>query len=286
MSDNLKARVWALFKPALVAMIVALLVSMGYHGLTQQQAPLVSVQGTTHYGSLYLTGDLGVAGTSSLTGGYTWSGLGTSSNGLQVTGNTTSTLTTNVLRYGVAVISTTLDANTVNVTDQLTTGAGIDVGGAAEITGTITGHGVATIAGLVTASNGLTASQITVTAGVTVGTYVGALSFYGAISSTVAITNAQVIPYTGKLIIPVTVADGGVGGSIAGTLNSTDSISDGTYLGEILYIVNVDADTDTLVIKDAANTELGASDLTLGPQDSCTLYWDGSVWRIVAKCDV
>lgn len=179
-SSVVKRQLWVLFKPALVAMIVALLVSMGYYGLTQ---PTVMVAGVTHYGSMVLSGDLDVAG-------------------------------------------------------------------------------------------------------ITVGTYVGALSFYGAISSTVAITNAQVIPYTGRLVIPVTVADGGVGGSIAGTLSATDSISDGTYLGQILYLVNVDADTDTLVIKDAANTELGAADITLGPQDSVTLYWDGTVWRVVAKCDV
>jgi len=267
--------------------------------------------------NVLVTGTLNVSGVSTLAGGYTWTGLGAAGNGLQVAGNLTSTNATDILRYGAAVISSTLDANTLNTTDAVTIGATLDVAGTAhvigavDVTGTLTAKGyfqantinttdqitvgagadivgalevtgTSTLRSLVSANNGVSTDRITTTAGITVGTYVGALSYYGAISSTVGITNAEVVQVTGKMIMVLTVSDGDAVGSIAGTLNDVTSLSDGAYAGQLLILVNLDADADTVVVKNGANTALG-KDRTLDTNDTLTLYWDAnnSVWRII-----
>lgn len=289
-------------------------------------------------GAVQITGTLDVAGVSTLAGGYTWTGLGVAGNGLEVTNNLTGTSATGILRFGVGVISSTLDAYTLNTTDGVTVGTTLDVVGALEVTGTATLRGVASlyepiadssgsfrindslivtgsltldgdaqisdaqqsvrindnllvtgtagVSGLLSPANGVATDRITTTAGITVGTYVGALSYYGAISSTVGITNAEVVQVTGKMIIVLTVADGNVGGGILGTLNDTNSLSDGVYAGQLLILINLDGDADTIMVKNGANTAIG-KDRTLDVGDAVVLYWDlsGSVWRLVSILD-
>jgi len=251
--------------------------------------------GTMRVYAVVVSGTLDVAGVSTLAGGYTWTGQGTAGNGLQVTGTITQT-------SGTALLNSASVTGTLGVGGLLSPANGVDVGGNVTVTHLVDAAainasalftaaassvtGAETVGGLLTASNGLTASSITSTAGITVGTYVGALSYYGAISSTVGITNSEVVQVTGKMVIPLSVSDGAVGGSILGTLDATNSLSDGAYNGQLLILINLDADADTIMVKNGANTAIG-KDRTLDVGDVMTLYWDGpgSVWRLVSILD-
>jgi len=72
------------------------------------------------------------------------------------------------------------------------------------------------------------------------------------------------------------------GGSI--TSDTSTAIVDGAVPGVILIIVNEDA--QDIVLKDAANTQLGG-DITLtgGADDSITLLWDGTDWTCLSVHD-
>lgn len=47
--------------------------------------------------------------------------------------------------------------------------------------------------------------------------------------------------------------------------------------GHEVLLKNVN-ESDTITIKDGANTDLGGSDVTLGATDWTMLYWNGSDW--------
>lgn len=260
-----------------------------------------------------VSGTLDVAGVTTLAGGYTWTGQGVAENGLQVTGNITQVSGSALL--SAAVVSGTLDVQgivssdggdilrlnentlvtgTLGVSDDLTVATDVTANTLATtdaITagGTLRSVGVAYLqSGVVTSTLSaytLSASQnITASGALTVGTYGGFGALYTAVSSTVGITNAEVIQVGVKGVIPLSASDGGVGGAITATLNDTTSLSDGAYLGQMLILVNVDTDADLIVVKDNANTSLG-KDRTLDVNDSMTVFWDGSNWRILSILD-
>jgi len=134
LSDNLKKALWALLKPAIVAMVVALLVSLGVQ--MTQSGPQFQAAGTTHFTNLAITGDASVAGTLSVAGGHTYAGLVGATNGLTCATNITGTSSSGSLRYAAAVISTTLDTNAISVTSGIT-GATLALSGNAAVTGVV-----------------------------------------------------------------------------------------------------------------------------------------------------
>jgi len=74
--------------------------------------------------------------------------------------------------------------------------------------------------------------------------------------------------------------------STDGSINTsaTTAIADGVVAGQILILINEDA--QDIVIKDAANTQLGG-DITLtgGADDSLMLIWDGTDWTVLSMHD-
>jgi hypothetical protein len=269
--------------------------------------------GAVTMASAVVTGTLQVNGVSTLAGGYSWTGEGSAGNGLLVTGNITQVSGSALL--SAAVVTGTLDARgvvssdggdilrlnentlvtgTLGVSDDLTVATDVAANtlsttDAITAGGTLRSVGVAYLqSGVVTSTLSaytLSASQnITASGALTVGTYGGFGALYTAVSSTVGITNAEVIQVGVKGVIPLSASDGGVGGAITATLNDTTSLSDGAYLGQMLILVNVDTDADLIVVKDNANTSLG-KDRTLDVNDSMTVFWDGSNWRILSILD-
>lgn len=67
------------------------------------------------------------------------------------------------------------------------------------------------------------------------------------------------------------------------TSSTTNAISDGFFIGQILILEGTD-DTNTVIIKDNANTKL-SGDITLGLNDTLTLLWNGSDWIMLATTD-
>ena len=88
-----------------------------------------------------------------------------------------------------------------------------------------------------------------------------------------SITDGFSLDPGGRDHIAFTVLAGGTRTSSAST-----AIVDGTMLGQLLWMKNHDA-TTSAVIKHNANTKLnGAVDVTLGPNDTMLLMWDGVDW--------
>lgn len=67
-----------------------------------------------------------------------------------------------------------------------------------------------------------------------------------------------------------------VSGTASRTSDTTTAIANGGWVGQPLIIEGTD-NTNTVIIKDAANTQL-AGDCTLGIYDTLTLYWNGKYW--------
>ncbi len=65
-------------------------------------------------------------------------------------------------------------------------------------------------------------------------------------------------------------------GTASRTSDTTTAIEDGLETGQILILQGTD-DTNTIIIKDNANTAL-AGDCTLGENDTLTLIYNGTVW--------
>lgn len=135
---KVKTWLWQAGKPAIVAMIVALLTAMGYLGLQRPEGRLAAA-GTTHFGSLSLSddltvgddatvgGDLTVGGATSYTGGETWTGQISAGNGLLLTGNLTQTSGSAILSS--LAVTSTLSANTLSVADNITATGDIHANG-------------------------------------------------------------------------------------------------------------------------------------------------------------
>jgi len=265
------------------------------------------------------TGNVGIGGTLVVTGAVTMSGgVGSTGqlvagNGLKVTQNITqvsgSTILNSVTVSGTLDVQGVVSSNggdilrlnenalvtgTLGVSDDLTVATDVHANtltttDAITVGGTLRSVGIAYLqSGVVTSTLSaytLSASQnITASGALTASTYGGFGALYTAVSSTLAITNAETIIVGVKGVIPLTASDGDVGGSIAATLNDTTSLGDGAYLGQMLILVNVDTDADLIVVKDNANTSLG-KDRTLDVNDSMTVFWDGSNWRILSILD-
>lgn len=67
------------------------------------------------------------------------------------------------------------------------------------------------------------------------------------------------------------------------TTDTTTAIVDGTYVGQLLILVNENA-VDAITIDDAANTRL-SGDAVLGNDDSLVLMWDGADWLELAQAN-
>lgn len=168
--EKVRRTCWQVFKPALVAMIVALLTTLGYLGLEQSRQPVVGVAGTTHFTSLSTTDDvavgddLTVAGDATIdgaltsSGGYAYSGE-VSGTGVKSSSNLTGTSSSGLLRYAKGIFTTTLDAQTISTTLAVTIGNGtsgtLAVGGASGLSGTVTAGDDLDVAGQMDGANGL-----------------------------------------------------------------------------------------------------------------------------------
>lgn len=73
----------------------------------------------------------------------------------------------------------------------------------------------------------------------------------------------------------------GVFGSAARTSDATTAITDGAFPGQLLLLEGT-SDTNTITIKDGANTSL-KGDCILGLEDTLLLVFDGDVWVEVAR---
>ncbi len=116
--DKVKGWCWQAFKPALVAMIVALLTTLGYLGLQQSRGPTLMAAGTTHFTNLSVSedasvgddltvsGDLQVAGAAVYSGGYSYSGQISAGNGLLVVNGIS--MTSGTAYFNAASVTTTL----------------------------------------------------------------------------------------------------------------------------------------------------------------------------------
>lgn len=71
--------------------------------------------------------------------------------------------------------------------------------------------------------------------------------------------------------------------SAARTSSTTQAIKDGAREGQVLILEGT-SDTNTITIKNSANTKLNA-DCTLGAQDVLLLIWNGSDWVEVGRKD-
>jgi len=204
-------------------------------------------------GAAQVTGALNVAGVVSATGGG-W-----------VQGNWIGTATNGVLRYQSAIITSTLDTNAISVTTGIT-GATLALSGAAQVTGALS-------ANTLSATDNITTSKA-----LTATTFGGFGAVYGAISETVDYTSTQsIILNTTSPKTYVLVTAGGPDAELDGTT----SISDGTYAGQLLVIMNVDSTVGhTVIVKNSANTSIG-KDRTLDSGDAMGLVWYNSAWYLL-----
>lgn len=69
-------------------------------------------------------------------------------------------------------------------------------------------------------------------------------------------------------------------GTASRTSDTTTAIKDGAYKGQLLILIGTD-DTNTIIIKTAANTHL-TGDITLGEDDTLSLIWNGTSWLELA----
>ena len=175
---------WGVFKPALVAMIVALLTTMGYQGLRAPPDAVVTAAGTSHVsGNLVVGGDatvgedlvvnddvtlggnLLVGGSETYTGGETFSGKLTGVNGVEVTGNISGTDKVMVQSAGVTgtlvvtdsvyALGQTHAGGGLLVDHNVTQTAGSTILNAASISTTLGVAGISTLTGAAWANGGL-----------------------------------------------------------------------------------------------------------------------------------
>ena len=72
-----------------------------------------------------------------------------------------------------------------------------------------------------------------------------------------------------------------VGGTSPRISSATTAIADGSFMGQLMILEGTD-DTNTITIKNGANTVLG-SDITLGNYQTLVLVWDGLAWVTVSS---
>ncbi len=213
-------------------------------------------------------GDLGLNDNVLITGTVAVSSLLSPANGINNTGNLTST--------GLITAAGGLSvAGTFTVTQPV-----IDDASSFRINDNLLVTGTVGVSSLQTNANGLAVTGgVTVTGYTTATTWTGMGSLYGAISSTVDYTSTQSIilnTVSPKLIVPFT--SGGPGADMAAS-----AISDGSYIGQLLILKNVDTTAGhTIVITAGENVD---DTLTLDVDDSAILFWDGTDWRVIAVTD-
>ena len=296
MSESLKKTLWALAKPAIVAMVVALLVSLGVQ--MTQSGPQFAAAGVTHFTSLQVQGEtygangLRVGGNVTGTGasdwlayanvyvsqtlgvglGHTYAGLVGATNGFTCATNITGTSSTGMLRYAQAVISTTLDTHSISVTTGITA-ATAKVTGAAQVTGELT------------AGNGLRVG------GSMTGTSSGTLTYYAAVvtdevacaymyaSTNIATPGSfRAMPAVTQTVVntqPITPT--GMYQGIAAAVNvfTSDLVVSGVDTGYIWILQNVG--TPVITITDTAQANL-TSTYAMGISDTLCLIFDGVSW--------
>lgn len=216
--------------------------------------------------------------------------------GLTVLGNITMSTGSLINANGAITVSDSLLVNS-----QLTASNGIAA------TGVVTVTGAGSYSSQLTASNGIAATGVvTVTGSESVSKQLTTDGIYSTnpvtLTDALTVTNwgffyglvmqpAQTLPVTTNVQITVgnysliylqtgEASDAGV----VVALDGTNAISDGAYVGQILVVVNVDADTADIVIHDGKNTAFGAAgDIDLKTiQDSAILMWNGTDWICLA----
>lgn len=276
-------------------------VSSTFTGLGQVQADngLRVTQNITQVSGSFILNSGNVSSTLGVAGVGTFSSQLQADNGLRLTGAVTQVSGIAYLNQvnvtgTVSVGSELSAANGLLLTGNLTQTSGTALFSNAGVTNNMTVSGDFTVTGTCNNCGGAGSSTFTdeidaqagvsVTGGVTVSQnltvtgWAGLGGTYMAVSSTVDYTSTQtIIVVAGKTIYPVTA------GGPEATLNDTTSISDGFYLGQIIYIVNVDTQDHNVIIKNNANTKIGAdlmvSNIT-NPAGaiSIVLWWNGSDW--------
>lgn len=244
--DEIKAKAWLILKPAIVAMIVALLVSMG---VQMSQAPDLQAAGISHFSSVYSSGD--VEAVDDLIAG----------DDVTVTDDVTCVdLTATGTLTAVDLVAT----GDLTLTDDLS---------ADDLS-----------VGVISAESIAASNNITVTGILSVPNW-SMLKGYGLMPhATLALTTGYGITPTSNSLIYL--ADDGAQATGTVTLDATTSIVGGTYLGQLLTVIMTDADGATMTIKNGANVKLpGAGDLALGLNDSATFVWNGTDWITISSVD-
>lgn len=303
---------WLLLKPALVAAIVALLVALGVTGLRQSwqqgEDAQLGVMGTTHLsGPLHVTGGIQTGNNFTMSAGS----LINSSGGI--------TITDDVLLHGGSIADVT---GAVTVADSLRVDSQVSASNGIAVTGNVTVTGAGSFSSQLTASNGLSAggnvttstgslvnsrgavtvtdqldvsSQITARNGVAVTgnitasgglTVTGWGGFYGLqvmpAQTLVVTTNVQITVGNYSLVF---IESGATDTGFGIVLDGTACIGDGTYIGQLLIVVNADADGNGYTLHCGKNLVCG-TDLSLGYLGAAEWFvWNGTDWIAISPAN-
>jgi cytoskeletal protein CcmA (bactofilin family) len=276
--DDIKSKLWAVFKPALIAMIVALLVTLGV-----ARPGGVQVQGVSHFSSVYSNDD--VQAVDDLIAGDDV------------------TVTDDITLSGALVAVESVSAADLVASDDVTTGDDVTVGDDLIVTDASNLHGsISSGTGAVTVTDSVLIDGQTAAAqqfrvqgagsqtgnllvlessdgtDVLTGTVTGDLYATGNVSiedyvrviQESALTVCEGCPITSTATYMQITAAGAV------TTSTTTAVVSGTYTGEVLWLVNVGA--QNIIVDDGGNTDLGGSNITLGGTDVLALIWNGTDW--------
>jgi hypothetical protein len=245
MSDEHKQLIWRLLQPAIVAMIVALLVSMGVEMTKPPDDVEILPAGISHFSSVYSNDD--VEAVDDLIAGD------------DVT--VTDDITCDDLTAGVLSVESVSASNNLTVTGSL------------GLTGAFAGSSTGSFASLLTASNGVNVTNnITATGTITgqaelqVGTFVNL-----AECTATTVTDGAVFTPT-HTYTPITAA-----GEVTPTVETTGYTS-----GDLLVLTN--EGTNTINLADSGTMMLTAA-WAAGQYDTLWLMFDGTNWLEISRAN-
>jgi hypothetical protein len=261
--EDLKARLWSVLKPALVAMIVALLVTLG----VPRPGDGVQVQGVSHFSSVYSKDDVEAVDDLIAGDDVTVTDDVTVGGDLAVTGATTAVGLTATGTVQAEQLTSTDDANVTDLitcadltaTDDVVVSDDLLVSDQSDLVGNIgSSTGALTMTDDVNITGALTLDGL-----VSVGTF----ARIPAESGIVVTMNGYITP-TGTLQAI----------SAAGTVN-TSNLAAGTA-GDVLIMYNTSA--QTINITDTGTIMLSAN-WAAGQYDTIWLWSDGTNWLEIGR---